>query len=383
MKPPSYIELDRQALKHNITFLRNMIGKHVKLSSVVKGNAYGHGMELFASLALENGVDHFSVFSADEAYKLHKLTKDNVTIMILGMIDDDQIEWAVQNKIEFYVFDLHRLYKSIEVAKKLNIPAKIHVELETGMNRTGIAEKSVSELISTLQENIVHLEIKGYCTHFAGAESIANYYRIKKQLAKFKRLTAKFKRHDLNAERIHAACSAVAMRYPKARFDLARIGILQYGYFPSREVMIDYMIKAKSEEYPLKRVISWKSTIMDIKHVKAGEFIGYGTSYLSNDDRVIALIPIGYSNGFSRILSNQGRVLIRGHRVGVVGMVNMNLISVDVSALEQVERGDEVVIIGSQGDLEISVSSFSEITVQVNYEVLTRLPMDIPRIIIN
>jgi alanine racemase len=147
--------------------------------------------------------------------------------------------------------------------------------------------------------------------------------------------------------------------------------------------LIDYLIKSKSDEYPLKRVISWKSKIMDIKHVKTGEFVGYGTSYLSNGDMKIALVPVGYCNGFSRVLSNQGRVLINGHRVGVVGMVNMNLISVDISALEEVERGDEVVIIGNQGELEISVASFSDITVQVNYEVLTRLPIDIPRVIIN
>lgn len=383
MNPTSYIELDREALAFNIAFLRDMIGDKVKLSSVVKGNAYGHGIDLFVPMAFANGIDHFSVFSAEEADKVFRIVKNKASIMIMGMIDDEQLEWAIANGIEFYVFDLHRLYAAIRMAKQLMKKAKIHLEFETGMNRTGVPDKAVSELISALHQNRKILEIKGICTHLAGAESIANYYRIRKQLAKFKKLSAKLARHDLTPEYRHVACSAVTMRYPAARFDMVRIGILQYGFFPSREVLIDHMIKTKSELYPLKRIISWKSKIMDVKTVKAGEFVGYGTSYLTNDAMKIALIPVGYSNGFSRVLSNQGRVLIRGHRVGVVGMVNMNLISVDVSSIEEVQRGDEVVIIGDQGDLEISVASFSDITVQINYEVLTRLPEDIPRIIIN
>ena len=181
----------------------------------------------------------------------------------------------------------------------------------------------------------------------------------------------------------HTACSAAALRYSATKMDMARIGILQYGFFPSKEILIHYLTKNKEHEFPLRRVISWKSKVMSIKKVKTGEFIGYGTSYLANSDMKIATIPVGYSHGFSRLLSNQGRVLIHGQRVSVVGAVNMNMMSVDITNLEGVKNGDEVVIIGKQGDMEISVASFGDVSNLVNYELLTRLPHDIPRIVVD
>jgi alanine racemase len=161
--------------------------------------------------------------------------------------------------------------------------------------------------------------------------------------------------------------------------DLARIGILQYGFFPSNEVLVQYLTKNKSHENPLKRVISWKTTVMDVKEVKAGEFVGYGTSFFTSRKSKIALIPVGYAHGFSRSLSNQGKVLIRGQRFDVVGTVNMNMMAVDITHADGIAKGEEVVLIGKQGDLDISVSSFSDYSNLLNYELLTRLPAYITR----
>ena len=173
------------------------------------------------------------------------------------------------------------------------------------------------------------------------------------------------------------------LRYPSTHWDLVRIGILQYGFFPSRETFIEYVTQsAEPAEDPLRRIISWKSRVMDVKSVPVGQFVGYGSSYLANANIRVAQIPVGYGHGYSRNLSNQGRVLIRGHRVNVVGMVNMNLIQVDVTEVPEVAVGDEVVLIGRQGEQEISVSSFSEFSDQINYELLTRLPPSIERRII-
>jgi alanine racemase len=187
----------------------------------------------------------------------------------------------------------------------------------------------------------------------------------------------------LSPEQKHTACSAAALRYPKFQMDMVRLGIIQYGFFPNKEILIEYLTKKKETENPLKRLISWKSHVMDVKKVKTGEFVGYGTSYLANYDLKIAIIPVGYAHGFSRNLSNQGIVLINGQRVSVVGTVNMNMITVDVTQVNSVEKGDEVVLIGKQGDLEISVSSFSEFSEQVNYELLTRLPENLPRLVVD
>jgi len=379
----SYIEISKSALQHNLNFLKKHIYKNVQVSSVVKGNAYGHGIEFYIPLAESCGMNHFSVFSADEAYRVQKASINKNTIMIMGLVEDEQLAWAIENEIEFYVFEFGRLEKATELAKKMKKKATIHIELETGMNRTGFDQKDIGKITQFITKNSAYINFKGLCTHYAGAESITNYYRIKKQQKSFQKSIQKFTDKNVIPKQIHTACSAAALRYPKSQMDMVRLGIVQYGFFPNKEIYIEYLTKKKITEDPLRRLISWKSKVMDVKTVKAGEFVGYGTSYLANSNIKIATIPVGYSHGFSRSLSNQGRVLIHGQRVSVIGIVNMNMITVDVTKIEHVKKGDEVVLIGKQGDLEISVSSFSEFSDQVNYELLTRLPQKIPRFIVD
>lgn len=380
----SYLEISKSALKHNLQFLKNYIGDGVKISSVVKGNAYGHGLEVFVPLAEYSGIDHFSVFSADEALRVHNSSTENSTVMIMGLINNEELEWAIENNIEFYVFEPDRLKKALQTSQRIGKIAKVHIEVETGMNRTGFAMDQLPEVLQLLKNNSSHLCFKGLCTHFAGAESIANYYRIHKQQKVFQKVMKKVKTSGLSAEQYHTACSAAALRYPKFQLDMVRLGIIQYGFFPNKEILIEYLTKKKENQNPLQRLLTWKSLVMDVKKVKTGEFVGYGTSYLANSDLKIAIIPVGYAHGFSRNLSNQGIVLINGQRVSVVGTVNMNMITVDVTHLvNSVEKGDEVVLIGKQGDMEISVSSFSEYSEQVNYELLTRLPENLPRLIVD
>lgn len=379
----SYIEISKSALQHNLKFLSHHIHKNVQISSVVKGNAYGHGIEVYIPLAESCGIKHFSVFSADEAYRVQKSAINKNTIMIMGLVEDEQLAWAIENEIEFYVFEFDRLQKAIELAIKMKKKAIIHIEVETGMNRTGFNPKDIGKITQLIANNSAFINFKGLCTHYAGAESITNYYRIKKQQKSFQKSIQKFTDKKVTPQQYHTACSAAALRYPKSQMDMVRLGIIQYGFFPNKEIYIEHLTKKKITKDPLKRLISWKSKVMDIKKVKAGEFVGYGTSYLANSNLKIATIPVGYSHGFSRSLSNQGRVLIQGQRVSVVGIVNMNMITVDVTKIENVQKGDEVVLIGKQGDLEISVSSFSEFSEQVNYELLTRLPQNLPRFIVD
>lgn len=380
----SKIELSRSAVEHNLSFIRNILGDKSRLSCVVKGNAYGHGYREYIPLIEANGVNHFSVFSADEAYEVQKNTTGDVELMIMGMVAGAGLEWAIEHGVHFFVFDLPRLREALKYAQRVGKPALLHLEVETGMNRTGLESEELWEAIELCREHSEHLQVRGLCTHLAGAESIANYYRIKEQQKVFRRTMSALKKHGVEPHSVHAACSAGAIRYPQTRFDLSRIGIMQYGFFPNRETLIHFLTKSEETDYPLERVLSWKSRVMDLKEVGAGEFIGYGTSYFTNRPTTIALIPVGYSHGFSRTLSNQGRVLIRGARLSVIGMVNMNMMAVDVTEnIPAVERGDEVVIIGNQGDLELSVSSFSEYSDQVNYELLTRLPSEIPRLVVD
>ncbi|WP_194776728.1 alanine racemase [Pararhodonellum marinum] len=383
MKHTSFIEISKSAYKKNIQFLRSLIPEHTSISAVIKGNAYGHGIENMVKIAESVGLRHFSTFSADEAFRAYQVSTKKSQIMIMGMIDNEELEWIIKDGISFYVFEFDRLEAAIQWSKKLSKKAKVHVEVETGFHRTGFEWKNRERLLQILQKNQEHLELKGLCTHYAGAESIGNYVRVQNQIKKYLQFKDWFLENDLRFEIYHTACSAATLTYPETIMDMVRIGIASYGFWPSQET---YMHKFKQldagSKNPLKRLIRWKSNVMNIKQVPMGEFIGYGTSYMASRNMTIALVPIGYGHGFSRVLSNLGKVLIHGKIVSVVGTVTMNAISVDVTDLPSVKKGDEVVIIGKQKSNELTVASFGESTQQLNYELLTRLPENIPRKIV-
>ena len=379
LHPTSWLELSKSALQNNIDFIQNKIGKDTILSSVIKGNAYGHDIEIYSKLAYECGVRHFSVYSAHEAERFLSAIKGEFTLLILGNLSDEEMIWAIENEVEFYVINLSSLERTLKCAKISSKIAKIHLEFETGMNRTGIEFFHLEKVISTLKENENLLELKGVCTHLAGAESVTNFKRIGDQIKIFKKVKKRFIEEENLKPLYHIACSAGILRYPKYVFDMARVGILQYGYFPNNETFIYYALKNKMQENPLKRVISWKTKIVETKNVKAGEFIGYGTSFYTNIPTKIAILPVGYAFGYARSLSNHGKVLINGNREDIIGTINMNMLTVDITNLTDAKIGDEVVLIGKQGEQEITVSSFSEFSNQLNYELLARLPMDIER----
>ncbi len=379
----SSIELNQNAYKNNISFLKKMLGKKVIFSSVVKGNAYGHGIKEFVTMAYHAGINHFSVFDVEEAKIVFDTLGNKATIMIMGFVADDDLPWVIENEIQFFIFERYRLAMTTKTAKKLKMKAKIHLEMETGMNRTGFAKKELPNLAKYLLKESNHLDFVGICTHYAGAESISNYMRVESQIKKFKEAVATFKSLGIEPKIKHTACSAASMMFPETQMDLVRIGILQYGLWPSPEVLVSYLNLKKKKTDPLQRVISWKSEVMNVKNVKPGEFIGYGTSFMAKKNMKIATIPLGYSHGYSRSLSNQGRVLIHGKRCPVIGTINMNMLSLDVSEIEHVKKGDEVVLIGNQGDLSITVSSFGELNNLLNYEFLSRISKSIPRKIID
>lgn len=386
MHNTSKIFLSKSAMKSNYQFLRSRIDPKITISAVVKGNAYGHGIEEYIPFAEECGYNHFSVFSADEAYRVKQASTKDSPVMIMGQIDLEDLDWAVSNEIDFFVFDSGRVAEAIKYAKKYKKPARIHIEFETGMNRTGFNAKELVKLVDLIKKNREYVSVEGACTHYAGAESVANHVRVQKQIREFNKLYKWLVGQGVQPGKRHTACSAAAMVYPKTRMEMVRIGILQYGFWPSKEVFIDYLSKVKNHEDkvdPLKRVISWSSQVMSVKHVSTGEFIGYGTSFLAQQNMKVAIVPVGYAHGYSRVLSNQGRVLIHGRRVGVIGTVNMNMMMIDVTEISHIEPGDEVTLIGGANGLEISVASFGELSNQLNYELLTRLPINIPRYLVD
>lgn len=379
----SQLSLSAQAFENNLKFLRSIHHSNVIISFVIKGNAYGHGIEYMVDMAEKHDVTHFSVYSADEALKTLDACKSDPTVLIMGHIDDDHLDWAIANDVEFFVFELDRVKAAKEAAERVQQKAKIHIEIETGMNRTGFDETQYEELIKYLNKNAQHFGIEGICTHYAGAESITNYVRVENQKKRFNAAIDTFKSKGIDPRQIHSCCSAASIRLPEMHGDLVRVGIMHYGFWPSKEIYIEQLRAHDEPKLLLQRVLSWHSKVMSVKSVKTGEFIGYGTTFLASEDKKIATVPIGYSHGFARSLSNTGRVLINGKRVSVLGIVNMNALVIDISRAPDTKKGDEVVLIGKQAGLELSVASFGELSEQLNYELLTRLPLDIPRKIVD
>lgn len=272
----SIITLNEIALKNNVTFLQKKLGKKVRISAVVKANAYGHGIEEIVPLFEKYGVNHYSVFYYTEALLVEKSLSNTATIMIMGWIGNSDIINAVAKGFEFYVFDLERLTLAIETAKKLNIKAYVHLEAETGMNRSGLNANEIEQAVSMIIENSEHVHLSGFCTHLAGAESVSNHLRIQNQLKKYQKLLTILERNNIKPDYKHVANSAAAFVYPKYRMDLVRIGIMLYGFWSSTEVFIKYINNKQNKVDPLKSILGWHSQIMAIKLVKSGEFIGYG-----------------------------------------------------------------------------------------------------------
>ncbi len=375
----SYIELNKQAFKANLDYIRSRLSRKTRFSMVIKANAYGHGIEELVPVAESLGVNHFSVFSAVEAWRVCEVKKNGSEVMIMGWIDDDQMKWAIERDVSFYIFSIDRLEAAIKASQKTRKRARIHLELETGMYRTGLCMEDLLIAVGLIKQHQEELFLEGLCTHYAGAESISNYERIKEQIQTFKDLCSWLQHQGLVPKFKHTACSAALINYPETRMDMVRIGIASYGFWPNEETRMNKLIKQPSLVDPLRRVLSWKSTIMSKNHVPEGKYISYGRSYLTNRNTTIATVPVGYGYGFSRNLSNVGHVLSHGKRVPIIGAVNMNMMVLDITDLPSAEIGDEVVLIGSQNGLSISVSSFSEMNNVLNYEQLVRLPEHIPR----
>ncbi|MDA3860119.1 MAG: alanine racemase [Melioribacteraceae bacterium] len=378
----SLITLNENAVQNNITFLRKKLGDKVIISAVVKANAYGHGIEQIVPLFEKFGIEHYSVFYYSEAVRVFNSLSKPATIMVMGWLCDKDIQDAIKKGLEFFVFNIERLNIAIKYSKELNIKARIHLEAETGMNRSGLNDVELNDAITKIKENAECFELAGFCTHLAGAESVSNHVRIQSQLKKYKKMLATLEANDLIPKYKHLANSAAAFVYPKVRMDLVRIGIMLYGFWSSSEAYVQYINHKTNKIDPLKRILGWHSQIMSIKKIKSGEFVGYGISYLVQTDIITALVPVGYSLGYSRSLSNKGRVLIGGQRCSVIGVVNMNMIIVNISCVDDAKVGDEVVLIGKQDELEIMVSAFSEISNELNYEILAHLPESIKRIVI-
>lgn len=346
--------------------------------AIVKSNAYGHGL-LEVAEAVKHHVDWFGVDSIDEATALRR---SGVThpILVLGFIPKARFRELSAQDLSCVIYDRSTV-RELAALSDAPHPIKVHVKIETGTNRLGIAGDDLRVLARSIRKagNIV---IEGAYTHFADAEEGARF--AKKQLKRFSEGLDILKEEGIVPRVRHAACSAAILTMPDAHFDMVRLGISLYGLWPSSFIKDDILRRTKkggTHAASLKPVLSWKTTVAQVKHVKKGETVGYGCTERLTKDRKVAVIPVGYYDGYDRGLGSSAAVLIRGQRCKILGRICMNMCMADVTAIARVRMGDEVVLIGRQGNREITAEDLAAMIGTINYEIVTRINPLIPRLV--
>lgn len=364
----TWVEISREALVYNLEQFRKLVGEKVKLMGVVKANAYGHGLTEVAGI-ISDKVDWLGVDSLAEALKLRQAAIKK-PILVLGYTELADLREAVKNNISLTVYNketIERLGK-IQVQNP-NFNPKIHIKAETGTARQGIRENEILDFIKFVKQ-FPSIEIQGLSTHYANIEDTTDSSFAMEQLATFSRVADILKKEGVEPLR-HTACSAATILFPETRFDMVRLGISMYGLWSSKETKA--VAKNKSMDLDLKPALSWKTIVAQIKNIPAGTSVGYGLTERTSRDSKIAILPVGYYDGYDRKLSSVGNVLIRGKRCKVFGRVCMNMIIIDVTDVEKIELEDEAVLLGRQGREEITADDLAGKIGTINYEAVTRI----------
>ncbi|WP_028593242.1 alanine racemase [Paenibacillus assamensis] len=376
---PTRIELSLDALEHNIQAFRSMIPEGTKLGLCVKANAYGHGAVEMAKAAEQIGTDYFNVAFIDEAIQLRQA--GIVTpILVLGYTPPEAIPTAFCHHISINVFSEDVLKALEQQAPTLSADnnghrLRVHVKIDSGMGRLGLRSPDEAVAFISRLSRIEGVDVEGLFTHFASADEEDKTY-TNMQIERFQSVVQALKQHQQCPAVIHLSNSAGTIELPGCAVNMVRVGISMYGLYPSDEV--------NKTAVSLQPVMSWKTQVVHVKQLPTGEGVSYGTKYFTSGDEWIATIPVGYADGYSRMLSGKAEMLIRGKRVPVIGRICMDQCMVSLASLGEeaadVRVGEEVVLIGTQHDARISTEEMADKLGTINYEIICKLAHRIPRI---
>ena len=364
----AYAVIDLDALRANAQAVIDKVGPDVKIMSIVKTDAYGHGAVPVARELEELGVDYFGVASVDEGVLLRKHGIKS-PILILGYVFPEEYERLIDSELMHAVFSYANAVALNEKAKWLNKTVKIHIKVDTGMGRIGfLPNKDSIEEIKKISK-LSNVKIDGIFTHFACAD-----FRDKTSSNRQKKLFLDFldqlKAQGVDVGIRHMDNSASIIDEDRDFLDMVRIGIMGYGLFPSEEVDTDF---------PLTPVMQLKSSVSYVKNVHKGFTVSYGSTFVAKDDMTVATVSIGYGDGYPRSLSNRGRVIINGQFANIIGRVCMDQFMVDVTDLD-VKQGDTVTLFGKDGNFDLSVEELSGLSGRFNYELCCDINMRVPRV---
>jgi alanine racemase len=374
--PLNWVEINKANLAHNLAQYKKLAPQSA-IWPVVKSNAYGHGLKEIVGLLDKNKqASGFMVVNLEEALAVAELSQKPT--MVLSYFDKNNREalaLANQKNISLPVYDLETINFLNDLGKKLKHKFLLNLKIDTGASRLGFRSEEITRVASELK-NKPWLELYSIFTHYAESEA-ENLTFTEKQLQILNNLVKQFFA-DFKDLKVHSACSASAISLPASQQHIVRLGLGLYGLWPS-EVTRQRAAKLGLE---LKPVLSWKTKIIQIKNILAGETIGYDRTYECTEDCRIAVLPLGYYEGYSRLLSNKAQVLINGQRYKIRGNICMNLMMVELPQSSQLKRGETVTILGQEKKENISAEELATLSQTINYEIVTRIKTQLPRVII-
>lgn len=366
----TWAEIDLDALRDNIKNIKAYVKKGTKVMAVVKADAYGHGCPAASKVLIENGADCLGVAFIDEAKQIRDAGID-CPILVLGYTAAEDVEKMVELDVTPTVYQLESAERFSKAGEKFGKIVKIHIKIDTGMNRIGFPcdEKSIDEVekISKLK----NIEIEGIFTHFSCADEESRDY-TDSQMKKFMWFTDNLEKRGIKIPVKHVCNSAGTINFPEYHLDMVRAGIIVYGVKPSDYVDISPL--------GLKPALTLKSMVTRVLKVKAGEKISYGGTFVCDKDTTLAAISIGYADGYLRVLSDKAPVLINGETAKVVGRICMDQCIIDVTNVNNIKVEDEVIVAGGDSLSPVSFDKLAEIAGTINYELFCLIGKRVPRI---
>ena len=371
MEKRTWAEIDLDALAFNMRGIRKITNKDAMIMAVAKADAYGHGVGECAKTMLENGADRLAVATLDEAVELKQMFP-GVPIMILGSVMEENAESFVKNDIITVVYTYELAKKLSDAAAALNRTVKVHIKLDTGMSRIGyvVTDGDNSGIIDEIKRisQLPMLEIEGIFSHFSTSdEAEESYTRL--QFKRFMSVCDRLREEGVNIPIRHICNSAGIMMYPEYHLDMVRPGIILYGMYPSDEV--------DKSRLALRYVMSLKSTITYVKEIEPGRGVSYGKEYIADGAVKLATVPIGYADGYSRLLAKKAKIEINGAVFSIAGRICMDQCMIDVTSGNNIKRGDEALIFGSGA---VTVDDVAAWLGTINYEITCMLSRRIPRV---
>ncbi len=363
----TWLEIDLGAIRNNIKAIKQMTGTLVM--AVIKANGYGHGALQVAKAATEAGAAWLGVARMEEALNLREsgITSE---VMVLGYTPPSLVPDAIAHNIHVAIYNPEMAEAYTKALQNVSGRLKAHVKVETGMGRLGMAPEKAAQFIETFRNND-HIEINGIFTHYARADE-PGVDTTEEQLVRFNQLLTTLRNADLLPPIVHSANSAAMLNYPEAYFDMIRPGIAIYGLNPSPKSLLPDSFQP---------ALTWKARLTSIRMLPPGHGVSYGHKYFTKSDERIGVIPVGYGDGYRRVMGQQ--VLVRGKKVDVVGRVCMDQSMLQLDSVPDALPGEEAVLLGRQGDQEITADDLAEAWGTINYEVVCGLADKLPRIYLN